>query len=324
MKTGITTGTAATAAAKGALIYKLTGKIEKEVEVILPYGCSIKIPLIFKNNLVGVKKWSGDDPDVTDGIEIFASVRMLNENRIIIKGGEGVGIVTKPGLQIPVGEAAINPVPKKMIEKNLKTLLDNNQGVEVTIIVPEGREIAKNTFNKRLGIIDGISIIGTTGIVKPMSVDALIESFKCEIDVLIAQRYNFLWIVPGNIGEKCLLQENITPSVMVSNYFKESFEYLKDRNINEIGVAGHPGKIAKLAMGYFNTHSKNSPQANRFVKEVLNINHDFNTIEELCNSYSFDKIAYLVSKKIKEKFDFTKVSVKLFDMKCNKVGEYLE
>lgn len=324
MKTGITTGTAATAAAKGALIYKLTGKIEKEVEVILPYGCSIKIPLIFKNNLVGVKKWSGDDPDVTDGIEIFASVRMLNENRIIIKGGEGVGIVTKPGLQIPVGEAAINPVPKKMIEKNLKTLLDNNQGVEVTIIVPEGREIAKNTFNKRLGIIDGISIIGTTGIVKPMSVDALIESFKCEIDVLIAQRYNFLWIVPGNIGEKCLSQENITPSVMVSNYFKESFEYLKDRNINEIGVAGHPGKIAKLAMGYFNTHSKNSPQANRFVKEVLNINHDFNTIEELCNSYSFDKIAYLVSKKIKEKFDFTKVLVKLFDMKCNKVGEYLE
>ncbi|MGA1862071.1 cobalt-precorrin-5B (C(1))-methyltransferase CbiD [Deferribacter thermophilus] len=324
MKTGITTGTAATAAAKGALIYKLTGNIEKEVEVILPDESSIKIPLIFKNNLVGVKKWSGDDPDVTDGIEIFASVKILNENRIIIKGGEGVGVVTKPGLQIPVGEAAINPVPRKMIEKNIKTVLNNNQGVEVTIIVPEGREIAKKTFNERLGITGGISIIGTTGIVKPMSVDALIESFKCEIDVLLAQRYNLLWLVPGNIGEKCLSKENITPSVMVSNYFNEAFKYLKDKNIKEIGVAGHPGKIAKLAMGYFNTHSKNSPQANRFVKEVLNIDYDFNTIEEICNKYSFDKIAYLVSKKIKERFHFTKVSVKLFDMKCNKVGEYLE
>ncbi|UOD34940.1 cobalamin biosynthesis protein CbiD [Deferribacteraceae bacterium V6Fe1] len=324
MKTGITTGTAATAAAKGALLYTLTGKIYEEVEIIMPNDEIINVPLIFKNGLIGVKKWSGDDPDVTDGIEIFAKVKLIDKKGIAIKGEKGVGIITKPGLQISIGESAINPTPRKMIKQNLEGLLEENKGVEVTIIVPEGEKIAEKTFNKRLGIIGGISIIGTTGIVKPMSIDALIESFKCEIDVLLAQKYDLLWLVPGNIGEKCLKKENIAPSVIVSNYFKDAFEYLIKKNVKDIGISGHPGKIAKLAMGYFNTHSKHSPQANDFVKEALNIDYDFNTVEEVCCKNSFDKIAYLVSKKIKDVFYFNKVYVKLYDMKCNKVGEYCE
>ncbi|MGA1846303.1 cobalt-precorrin-5B (C(1))-methyltransferase CbiD [Deferribacter abyssi] len=325
LKTGITTGTAATAAAKGALIKILKGVIPDKVDVVLPDKRILEIPLILKNDMVGVKKWSGDDPDVTDGIEIFAKVDFTKDDGVVqIKGGEGVGVATKPGLQIKVGEAAINPAPRRMIEENLKPLLPEGVGVKVTIIVPDGLKIAEKTFNSRLGIVGGISIIGTTGIVKPMSLEALIQTIKCEIDVLLASKVKDIWLVPGNIGEKCLKVFMDIETVIVSNYFEDALSYLRERQVEKVGIAGHPGKIAKLAMGYFNTHSKNSPQANSYIKNVLNVDDDFNTVEEICDKYCFDKIAEEVSKKVKERYGFSKVNVILFDMKCRLVGKFYD
>jgi cobalt-precorrin-5B (C1)-methyltransferase len=328
MRKGFTTGTAATCAAVAHAIYKLSGEKQDFVNVILPDNNILKISVNICNNYAFVIKDSGDDPDVTNGLKICASVKLLeNTNKIIIKGGKGIGVVTKPGLQIEIGKSAINPVPLKMIESNLKNISNDKFGMEVTIFVPEGEKIAEKTFNERIGIKGGISIIGTTGIVEPMSIDAIIATIKCEIDILFESKIKEFALVPGKIGEKHL--KNIFPdmkSVIVSNYFKETFDYLLLKNIKRMTIAGHPGKLAKLAMGYYNTHSKKSPMATNFVAEKLDLNGNFNTVEEICsivNENAFDKIAKLISKKVIHDFDFKKVSVLLFNMKGDLKGKWI-
>ena len=329
MRKGFTTGTAATCASVAHAIYKLRDEKVDFVNVVLPNNDLLKINVEVHDDYAFVIKDSGDDPDVTNGAKICACVELdFNNKEILIQGGKGVGVVTKEGLQIPVGKAAINPVPIQMIKNNLNKIVGNKIGAKVTIFVPDGEKIAEKTFNKRIGIVGGISIIGTTGIVEPMSVDAVIATIKCEIDVLLKNNSEIISLVPGKIGEKHL--KSLYPEkqpVIVSNYFGEAFSYLRENDLSEILIAGHPGKTAKLAMGYYNTHSKNSPQATDFVAEKLGLDKKFNTVEEICNiceNFEFNKIAKLISDKVKADYGFTIVSVILFDMKGNLKGMYEE
>lgn len=324
MKSGFTTGTAATGAAKAYALFALTKQKPEKINITLPCGSNMELPVFFRENSAFVIKDSGTDPDVTHGAEIHATVELNNSGIISITGGEGVGIVTKAGLQIAVGMSAINPVPMKMIEENVREVIGYEQGANVIVSVPEGIKLAEKTFNERIGIIGGISIIGTTGIVHPMSVDALIDSFKCEINVRLAENSPLIF-VPGKIGEKHL--QTIMPqstAVMVSNYFGDALKYAVSKDVKKITIAGHPGKLAKLAMGYYNTHSAESPQAQDFVASSIGIDSTFNTVEEICLKYpeSFDIIAEKINKKIKADFKFTECDILLFNMKGDLIGRF--
>ncbi len=199
-----------------------------------------------------------NDPDVTRGIEIISEVTLTdNSGNVEITAGEGVGRVTKPGLQIPVGEFAINPVPRKMIEENVKNYLPEGKGAIVKIIIPEGKRLAPKTMNSRLGIVDGISVLGTTGIARPMSSKAYTDSLRVQIDVAIANDFFDLLFVPGNIGtriakEKLEIEDD--EIIEMSNFVGYMLEEAdKTEKINSITLFGHAGKLIKIAAGIFNT-----------------------------------------------------------------------
>lgn len=199
-----------------------------------------------------------NDPDVTVGVTIKAQVELVDFEGVdvIVRGGEGVGVVTKPGLQIPIGGAAINPVPCKMIIDNLKPLLPFNKTAIVTISVPEGEKIAHKTLNPKLGIVGGISILGTTGIARSMSSQAYKDSIVKQLDVAVASNINNLIFVPGNIGEKLAIKcFNISPDriIQTGNYVGYMFSQAKERDITQFTFFGHIGKLIKVAGGIFNT-----------------------------------------------------------------------
>lgn len=268
LRCGFTTGTCATAAATAAAIMLFTGKTVESVCVKLPRGEILSIKInnpCFDVQGVGccVKKDSGDDPDVTDGILVCANVKFDDTGKINIYGGKGVGRVTQKGLDCPVGEAAINSVPRKMITENLLRISKEYKydgGISVTISVPEGEEKAKKTFNPHLGIIGGISIIGTTGIVEPMSEKALVDSLKVEMNVIKEKGYDKLLAFPGNYAEKFI--DNVLGirgenSLKFSNYLGEVLDYSVELGFKEILIVGHIGKMVKVAGGMMNTHSQN-------------------------------------------------------------------
>lgn len=264
-----------------------------------------------------VIKDAGDDPDVTHGAAIRARVELREDDAgIHVVGGEGVGVVTRPGLQVPVGQAAINPVPRAMIEANVRAEIGADRGAVVTISVPDGKRLAERTFNARLGIEGGISIIGTTGIVEPMSVQALVDTIRCEIDVQLAEGHP-ITLVPGKIGEKYLqVLRPGTGAVLVSNAFDEALAYLRQRRVEKLTIAGHPGKLAKLAMGCYNTHSGASPQAQDFVAGTLGLTETFNTVEEICQRHPavFASVAGRIAERVQADYGFARVEVLLFDM----------
>ena len=205
-----------------------------------------------------VKKPMYNDPDVTRGIKIISEVTLTdNSGEIEIIGGEGVGKVTKPGLQIPVGEAAINPVPRKMIKKNVLKYLPEDRGIKVEIIIPEGKKIAPKTMNSRLGIIDGISILGTTGIARPMSLQAYKDSMRVQIDVAINNGYYDLLYVPGNIGTRIaneIFEIEEYEIIEMSNFVGFMLEEAqKTEKVKTITIFGHAGKLIKIAAGITNT-----------------------------------------------------------------------
>ncbi|MBF0542749.1 MAG: cobalamin biosynthesis protein CbiD, partial [Nitrospirae bacterium] len=270
-KCGITTGTTAAGAAKAAAI-SLTGSFcHNNVSVTLPNGEDRKVLIeSCVNGLATAIKDAGDDPDVTNGLRITASIQFACRavgascssnalDDVIVKGGKGIGIVTKAGLQVPVGSHAINPVPMQMIKQAVRQILPHG-GLIVEISVPDGERIARKTFNERLGIIGGISIIGTTGIVTPMSLEALKATIRCEIDVAVAnQDIKIIYLSPGKIGETALREKvGCSMVVQMSNYIGHALSYVLDKGIEEIVIGGHPGKLAKLPMGYWDTHSGNS------------------------------------------------------------------
>lgn len=264
MKKGYTTGSCAQAAAKGAAIMLITNKLLNIVKVQTPSGDNLKLELIeqkIKNDsaFCGVIKDSGDDPDITDGMKIYAEVKFSASKGVTIKGGKGIGRVTKPGLAVGVGEYAINPVPRKMIEKDVGGFLPKDGGLEVIISAPEGEELAMNTFNPRLGIVGGISIIGTSGIVLPKSLDAYRASLSLQLDVLKAEGYKKAILVLGYVGERFAREELKADEDSIIKIGDHVGFMLKDclkKEIKEILLIGHIGKLVKIAKGQFNTHSK--------------------------------------------------------------------
>lgn len=330
LRKGYTTGTTASAAAKGATLYLLTRKVPEAINTLLPDGRYIQVPLIFENGMVGAIKNSGDDPDVTNGLKIFAKVkRVSNEGDTVLKGGKGVGYATKPGLQIDVGQPAINPVPRAMIIKNVREVI-KRWGLEIEILIPEGEKVAKKTFNERVGVMGGLSILGTTGIVDPMSLEALKSTIKCEVDVAAAAGFKKIALAPGKIGEDALkkvLPYRI-PIIRMSNFAGFALDYTSKKKIEEVIIGGHPGKLAKIAMGYLDTHSSKSPKATTYVAGLLEMKGDYNTVEDLISLVPeperYEKFSLLASKiaeKICEFFKFIQVIVFLFDMKKKLIGK---
>ena len=266
LRTGVTTGLCAAAAAKAAAIMLLSSRRVSHVEITAKGSVSIKLGVtdtMQEGNLVkcAVQKDAGDDPDVTHGVKVYAAVSRTDANGIEIEGGEGVGRVTKPGLKVPVGKAAINPMPMRMIQSAIGEvcgLYAYRGGIKAVISIPGGAEIAEKTMNKRLGVIGGLSILGTTGIVEPMSSKAIIDTIKAEIDVYTASGKRELFITPGNYGrdfaEKAL-GLNIREAIKCSNFIGETLDYACIKGIEHIKLIGHAGKLVKLAGGIMNTHS---------------------------------------------------------------------
>ena len=261
---GVTTGTIATACSLAALDAILDTpdiacvKVEtpkKTLDIIID-ECKKVSP---DKAYAVAHKNPYNDPDVTVDLAIVATVELFDktgEDAVVITGGEGVGKITKPGLQIPVGDYAINPVPRSMIVKNLKDKLPEGKSVKVTISIPEGERIAKKTMNPKLGIVGGISVLGTTGIARSMSSEAYKNSIVTQLDVAMASDIGDLVFVPGNIGEKLALKKlNVTKEqiVQTGNYVGFMFEEAEKRGITEFTFFGHMGKLIKVAGGLFNT-----------------------------------------------------------------------
>lgn len=266
LRCGFTTGTCAAAASAGAARMLLSGKVIENITVITPSGNSVTVGLtdIKKENdyvSCAVQKDSGDDPDVTDKILVYSMVS-YEKSGITVDGGEGVGRVTKKGLKQQIGEAAINPVPRKMIEEQLKTAASDysyDGGLKAVISVPMGIQIAKKTFNPRLGIEGGISILGTTGIVEPMSEQALIDTISVELDVRKAQNEEFIIVTPGNYGQD-FLRDNlgiaVDKCVKCSNFIGDTIDMCIEKGFKSMLLVGHIGKLSKLGCTIYNTHSR--------------------------------------------------------------------
>lgn len=266
LRCGFTTGTCAAAAAAAATQALLTGAQPVKIRTSLPNSNSAVLDVErcqfgVGNAFCQVVKHAGDDPDVTDGIKIGALVSFAEEKKITISGGEGVGTVTEPGLQVPPGEPAINPAPRRMILQNVEEICQKqgyDGGLHIVISAEGGAEIAKKTFNPRLGIKGGISILGTTGIVEPMSERALVETIHVLVDKAKARNPARVLLSPGNFGrEYCLrhYQFDLDKSIKYSNYLGETLDYLVYQGFREALIVGHIGKLVKVAAGVMNTHS---------------------------------------------------------------------
>ncbi|WP_243111839.1 cobalt-precorrin-5B (C(1))-methyltransferase CbiD [Butyrivibrio sp. CB08] len=283
LRCGYTTGSCAAAASKAALIMLLDGTEVRNVKIITPKGIEYvaEIEDITRDEAAravscAVVKDGGDDPDATNGMKIYATVTIAEtaadgesadfqadgENVVEIDGGEGIGRVTRPGLDQPIGEAAINSVPRKMITEAVMEVLKerNLSGLKVSIVIsaPEGQVVAEKTFNPKLGIVGGISILGTTGIVEPMSDEAILATIKAEISIRKAEGNKVLLMAPGNYGLKFLADtygvlEDM--AVMCSNFVYDTLEYAREAGFKEVLFVGHLGKLVKVAGGVKNTHS---------------------------------------------------------------------
>lgn len=286
LRYGYTTGSCAAGATRGAVRMLLSGASLSEVELQTPKGITLNLQLhdITRGEThvsCAVQKDAGDDPDTTNGILVYAKVEKIsaeaakniidNQNTdskkviihssIILDGGVGVGRVTKPGLSQKVGEAAINPVPKAMILREAEEAAqeyDYEGYLKITISVPEGEEISKKTFNPRLGIMGGISILGTSGIVEPMSERALIASIQVEMKQHFFQGENYILVTPGNYGADYLREHMTIPfenNIKCSNYVGETIDMAIDMGVKGILFVAHIGKFVKVAAGIMNTHS---------------------------------------------------------------------
>ena len=262
--TGVTTGTIATACSLAALDAILDSSDIACVKVETPKK-TLDIIIDECKKVSSTKAYAVahknpyNDPDVTVDLAIVSTVELFDksgEDNVVITGGEGVGKITKPGLQIPVGDYAINPVPRRMIVKNISAKVPEGKFAKVIISIPEGEKIAKKTMNPKLGIVGGISVLGTTGIARSMSSEAYKNSIVTQIDVALASGIEDLVFVPGNIGEKLALKKLDVAKeqiVQTGNYVGFMFEEAEKRGITKFTFFGHIGKLIKVAGGIFNT-----------------------------------------------------------------------
>lgn len=264
LREGYTTGTCAAAASKAAALMLFSGDIIEKINIMTPAGKDLNLEVLNSEitadyAVCAVKKDSGDDPDITNGILVFAKLRKISDG-INIDGGLGVGRVTRKGLDQPVGSAAINSVPRKMIKNAVSEIMEEfgyRGGIDVEIFIPQGIELAKKTFNPNLGIEGGISVLGTSGIVEPMSEKALLDTIFLELKMHRENGEKQIVITPGNYGEQFLKSElGIENAVKCSNFIGSTIDYAESLGFSELLLAGHMGKLVKLGSGIMNTHSK--------------------------------------------------------------------
>lgn len=267
LRLGYTTGSCAAAAAKAAAWMLLTGLVKETITLDTPKGIRLTLPVreITREETAvscAIEKDSGDDPDVTRGTLIFATVSRTAQPGVFIDGGFGIGRVTRGGLDQPVGNAAINSVPRQMIRDNVQevmALADYHGGLSVLISAPEGEQLAKKTFNPRLGIVGGISILGTTGIVEPMSEKALVDTIRVELTQRRVGGADYVLLTPGNYGAEFIrsaLGLDMKIAVQVSNFIGDALEICKELGFQGVLFLGHIGKLVKVAGGMMNTHSR--------------------------------------------------------------------
>lgn len=345
LKSGYTTGSCVSACVKAALISLIENQEIETAEIEALNGEILEIPIkkIRKRKnfcTAVVEKYSGDDPDVTNGIDICVKVKIVKNfpeiergyyfNNILVYGGRGVGISTKKGLQCSVGKSAVNPGPLKMIENSVKEIAENIKDrdikFEIIIYIPQGREKAKKTFNEKLGVVGGLSILGSTGILNPMSEEALKQSLFTELKVLKENKGSD-WVVFafGNHGKKYCEKMGLDTErvILMSNYVGFMFECAAELGFKRIILVGHIGKAVKLAGGIYNTHSRTADcrmeifGANAFLAgeksenifKILNSN----TVEEACEYVTEKKVFQMIAEKAAKKcVEYTKCE----DLKC--------
>ena len=267
LRCGYTTGSCAAAAGGASALMLLSGQEISSYRLLTPGEIALDLEILDIRRgsgwvSCGVRKDSGDDPDSTDGVLVCAKVTASRQPGVRIDGGEGVGRVTRPGMAVAPGEAAINPVPREMIRREVLQAAgdyDYAGGLDVEIFIPEGRKLAAKTFNPKLGIEGGISVLGTSGIVVPMSEQALVDSIRLEMQMLAAAGHSYLLVTPGNYGEafsKDQLRVDLSSSLKCSNFVGETVDMASSMGIRGILFASHIGKFIKVAGGIMNTHSR--------------------------------------------------------------------
>jgi cobalt-precorrin-5B (C1)-methyltransferase len=357
LRTGLTTGTSATAATKAALQTLLTKKVVDEIQVTLPKGKTVMLPIAWtkiedSGVTCSVIKDGGDDPDVTHGAEICSTVAFTPETGIVkIHGGIGVGTVTKPGLGLPIGGPAINPVPLKMIKDSVNEVFNTSTqslksfGVAITITVPKGSELALKTDNPRLGILGGISILGTTGIVLPYSTASFAAAIRQGLDVGIAQKADTFILTTGGRSEdfmKLLFEEKYPEHcyVQMGDFAGFSVKQCHDKGVKKIFIGGFIGKLTKIAMGVKQTHVRGSHVSMDFMarlakeagasEKLVDLIVNANTarhVSEIIDSSSIKGFYDLVCREaVKQLENYSGkdllIEVILFDFEGNVVGRF--
>ncbi|MDK2824043.1 MAG: cobalt-precorrin-5B (C1)-methyltransferase [Clostridia bacterium] len=358
LREGFSTGSCAAAAAKAAVLMLLKQEYTDKVNITLPRGNTATF-LIYGSKLLTseaccyVIKDAGDDPDITNGVQVWAKARKTSLSGIKIKGGTGIGIVTKPGLPVEVGQPAINPIPRQMIINEILQVTQGlEEGIEVELSIPNGEILAQKTLNSHLGIVGGLSILGTTGIVKPMSEEAYKNSLVPQLKITYALGYKIVVLTPGNIGHQSAVNHGIPDDVIcqTSNFLGFMLEECEKVGFKKILLWGHPGKLLKVACGNFHTHNRIADGRMEtlaaylatlaapvdLVKKVLNCTTTEQAME-LVEQCGFEKVWELICHKVSlraEKFLFNKVQVGTvllkdrrkiltLDQKAKKFGEEL-
>lgn len=346
LRFGLTTGTCAAAAAKASAIFLISGKAPQSVTVKNPEGLEFLLSTFREGDCFAVVKDSGDDKsDVTDGAEISARVVFADgENKIDFIAGKGVGIVTLPGLKIPVGQPAINPVPREMIALAVREIIPK-RSVSVTVSVKNGEELAKRTFNPRLGIVGGLSILGTTGIVKPMNEKALLDSLTLELNMIRSLGHDEIFVAFAGTGEKFtrkifgLTGRNVIQCANFPGHVLDESEKLAFKRAK---ICGSPGKLLKVAAGSFNTHSKTADgrlealcthlalagASQNVIERVYHSNTTSEAIDIIKSEQLekvWDNIAEAVSKKCRERTHYNmKVDAVFFDAEGKVMGAFYD
>jgi cobalt-precorrin-5B (C1)-methyltransferase len=277
----------------------LTGRKSEAVRLTTPRGIELLLEVLDSTLTettarCAVRKDGGDDPDATHGLLIYAEVSRLDSDLFEVDGGAGVGRVTRPGLSVPVGMAAINPVPRRMIEDELRRACAETGcggALRAVISVPGGEDVAARTFNPQLGIVGGISILGTSGIVEPMSERALIDTIRLDIDTIRAAGASALLMTPGNYGRDFAETLGLADirGAKCSNFLGEAIDYAVYRGFSEILLIAHAGKLVKTAAGVFNTHSRTADgRAEVFAAHAALCGADTDTVRAVFESVTAD------------------------------------
>ena len=346
LRTGITTGTCAAGASKASAIHLVHGSSPESVIVRNLEGREFFLHTFREGDCFGVVKYSGDDrADITDGVKVLSRVEVTgNDGTIEFTAGDGVGTVTLPGLKIPPGQPAINPVPREMIARAVREVIPR-KSIRITISIPGGEELAKRTFNPRLGITGGLSILGTTGIVKPMNEEALLSSLSLELSMIYSLGFRELYITFAGTGEKFtrrifhLEGRNV---IQCSNYPGHVLDEAAGLGFTHATICGHPGKLLKVSAGSFNTHSRTSGgglEALCTQLAIMGASHELisrvyhsNTTGEasgIISSWGFsevwDNTARKVSEKCRERTnDNMKIAAVFIDAEGQVLGAYYE